>query len=322
MKALGILLTMAVLLAAAPALAGTVYRCDSADGGRSYVSKRISGAKCEAIGSYAKPSRRAVARPSPPATATLGNAAAASDGRASSATSSRPDPGAPATAFSASERPAMAVSVPATSLLPPPAQPQFANGRRLVQGQVYAYIKDGVRHYTSQAPRGVAGASAVRTIRYSFLEACFACAVNPGVNFGTLRLNTAAYQAEIHTAARQHGVDEAIVRAIIHAESAFNPNALSRVGAQGLMQLMPATARRFGVGNAFDASQNIQGGVQYLAWLLKRFNGDLTLAAAGYNAGEGAVDRYKGVPPYSETQRYVQRVAVLVERYRGNLAAK
>ena len=99
------------------------------------------------------------------------------------------------------------------------------------------------------------------------------------------------------------------MRAIIHAESAYNPNALSRVGAQGLMQLMPATARRFGVGNAFDAGQNIRGGVQYLAWLLKRFNGDLTLAAAGYNAGEGAVDKYKGVPPYSETQRYVQRVA-------------
>src|SRR5690606_11256539 len=116
-------------------------------------------------------------------------------------------------------------------------------------------------------------------------------------------------------------VEEAVVRAIMHAESAFNPNALSRAGAQGLMQLMPATARRFGVVNAYDPSQNIQGGVEYLAWLLKRFNGDLTLAAAGYNAGEGAVDRHKGVPPYSETQRYVQRVAVLAERYRGNLAA-
>jgi soluble lytic murein transglycosylase-like protein len=116
-------------------------------------------------------------------------------------------------------------------------------------------------------------------------------------------------------------VDEAVVRAIIHAESAFNPNALSRVGAQGLMQLMPATARRFGVGNAFDASQNIAGGVQYLAWLLKRFKGDVALAAAGYNAGEGAVDKYKGVPPYAETQRYVQRVAVLAERYRGALAS-
>jgi len=153
------------------------------------------------------------------------------------------------------------------------------------------------------------------------METCYACGARPGVNFNTLRLNTAAYSAEIAAAAKQHGVDEAIVRAIIHAESAYNPNALSRVGAQGLMQLMPATARRFGVGNAFDAGQNISGGVQYLAWLLKRFKGDLALAAAGYNAGEGAVDKYRGVPPYSETRLYVQRVSVLADRYRGALAA-
>src|SRR3546814_8831911 len=87
------------------------------------------------------------------------------------------------------------------------------------------------------------------------------------------------------------------------------------------MQLMPATAQRFGVGNPFDAGQNIQGGVKYLAWLLKRFNGDLTLAAAGYNAGEGAVDKYNGVPPYKETQRYVQRVGALAQRSRRPPAA-
>mgnify|MGYP002621282735 CR=1 FL=1 len=120
---------------------------------------------------------------------------------------------------------------------------------------------------------------------------------------------------------RKYGVEEAIVRAIMHAESAFNPNALSRAGAQGLMQLMPDTARRFGVTDPFDPKQNIEGGVSYLAWLLRRYNGNLTLAAAGYNAGEGAVDRYGGVPPYSETQRYVQRVAILVDRYRGHLAS-
>jgi soluble lytic murein transglycosylase-like protein len=193
---------------------------------------------------------------------------------------------------------------------------------RLVRGQVYSYIQDGVRHYTSKPPRGGAGVTAMRTIKYSFMETCYACSAKPGVDFGRLRLNTVAYQAEIQAASRDYGVDESIVRAIIHAESAFNPNALSRVGAQGLMQLMPATARRFGVGNSFDAAQNIRGGVQYLAFLLKRFNGDLTLAAAGYNAGEGAVDKYKGVPPYSETQRYVQRVAVLAQRYRGGFAAR
>jgi soluble lytic murein transglycosylase-like protein len=191
------------------------------------------------------------------------------------------------------------------------------NGKRLVRGQVYSYIKDGVRVYTSKPPRGVAGVTAMRTIKYSFMETCYACSALPGVNFGKIRLNTEAYRSEIAAASAQFGVEEAIVRAIIHAESAYNVNAMSRVGAQGLMQLMPATARRFGVTNAFDPAQNIRGGVQYLGWLLKRFNGDLKLAAAGYNAGEGAVAKYKGVPPYAETQRYVQRVAVLADRYRS-----
>src|SRR5690606_13740488 len=210
---------------------------------------------------------------------------------------------------------APAAAVPAVASTTP-----AASTRRLQQGQVYSYIKDGVRHYTSQPPRG-GGASAVRTISFSVYETRYACAPLPGVNFGNVRLNTASYAAEVKAAAAVFGVEEAIVRAVTHAESACNPNALSRAGAQRLMQLMPATARRFGVANAYDPGQNIRGGVEYLAWLLKRFNGDLTLAAAGYNAGEGAVDRHKGVPPYSETQRYVVRVGQLAERYRGHLAA-
>jgi soluble lytic murein transglycosylase-like protein len=192
----------------------------------------------------------------------------------------------------------------------------------VISGQVYSYIKDGVRHYSSARPKGVGSVASVRTIKYSFIESCFACGAKPGVNFGSLRLNTVAYQPEIAAAAREFGVDEAVVRAIIHAESSFNPMALSHAGAQGLMQLMPPTARRFGVTNSYDASQNIRGGVQYLSWLLKRFNGNLTLAAAGYNAGEGAVDRHGGVPPYKETQRYVERVAVLADRYRGAVGAR
>ena len=292
---LGVLVVLGAL-AATPAVAGTVYRCDGADGNRSYSSKRVSGAKCQAVSSY-------------------------TPSRASAPTASAPQASAPAVG---SATPANTVSgspVSATVPASAPAQRPY-QAPRLVQGQVYSYIKDGVRHYTSKPPRGMAGATAMRTIKYSFMESCFACGSKPGVNFNSLRLNTAAYDAEIAAAARQHGVDEAIVRAIIHAESAFNPNALSRVGAQGLMQLMPATARRFGVGNAFDARQNIAGGVQYLAWLLKRFKGDLTLAAARYNAREGAVDKYKGVPPYNETRRYVERVGVLAERYRGALAAQ
>ena len=192
----------------------------------------------------------------------------------------------------------------------------------MVSGQVYSYMQDGVRHYTSARPTQVANLGPVRTIRYSFMERCYACGVNPRVDFGSVRLNTTAFQSEITSAAREFGVEEAVVRAIIHAESAYNPTALSRAGAQGLMQLMPATARRFGVTDSYNAGQNIRGGAQYLSWLLKRFNGNLTLAAAGYNAGEGAVDRHGGVPPYKETQRYVQRVAVLADRYRQAVAAR
>ena len=208
---------------------------------------------------------------------------------------------------------ASVVSLSAAAVLPAPAfAQQITTG---IEGTVTDADGNSVAGATVTITDTRTGA--VRTIKYSFMETCFACAAQPKVNFGTIRLNTAAYRDEIAAAAAQFGVEEAIVRAIIHAESAYNPNALSRVGAQGLMQLMPATARRFGVSNAFDAAQNIRGGVQYLAWLLKRFNGNLVLAAAGYNAGEGAVDKYKGVPPYAETQRYVVRVSQLADRYRG-----
>ena len=301
-------LLLAVMLAG-PAYAGTVYRCESPDGSRTYASKRVKGAKCSVISSYT-PSPESVR--SAPMTGSVTRSVSETPAARGAITPTS------LAGFSATSAGMPVIETPAVAI---PATPRQATARR-VEGQVYSYIKDGVRHYTSKPPRGVAGATALRAIRYSFLETCYACATLPGVNFGTLRLNTAAYEAEIRATATQHGVDEAIVRAIIHAESSFNPNARSRVGAQGLMQLMPPTARRFGVTNAYDPVQNIRGGVQYLAWLLKRYKGDLTLAAAGYNAGEGAVDRYKGVPPYSETRRYVERVRVLAERYRGVLAGR
>ena len=269
------------------ALAGTLYRCESPDGSRSYASKRLPGASCSAVAQYRRE--------------------AASSWQSAATTAPSIAPVTPAGAQ------AQVVSAPAVT-----TTPSTSTGRR-VSGRVYTYKRNGVTYASTTPPRGVA-ASSLRSIPFSYIEACFACGAKPGVNFGKLRLNTSAYNTEIAEAARLHGVDPSIVRAIIHAESAYNPNALSRVGAQGLMQLMPATARRFGVTNAFDARQNIHGGVQYLAWLLRRFKGDLTLAAAGYNAGEGAVDKYKGVPPYSETQRYVERVRLLADRYRGQVA--
>ena len=117
-----------------------------------------------------------------------------------------------------------------------------------------------------------------------------------------------AYDHIIRQAAQTHGVSEGLIKAVMHTESGFNSNARSPVGAQGLMQLMPATARRFNVSNAYDPQQNIFGGAKYLGWLMKRFNGNTSLALAAYNAGEGNVAKYGGIPPFRETQDYVRRV--------------
>lgn len=144
---------------------------------------------------------------------------------------------------------------------------------------------------------------------------CYACNPASTVNWNTVQLNTTDYADLISDIAKQHAVDPALVRALIHAESHFNPHAQSRVGAQGLMQLMPATAQELGVKNAYNAQQNIQGGVKYLAQLLTIFNGNIQLATAAYNAGPNAVQKYNGVPPYKETNVYVERVAILYRRY-------
>jgi soluble lytic murein transglycosylase-like protein len=112
----------------------------------------------------------------------------------------------------------------------------------------------------------------------------------------------------VEETARNYGVDPLLVKSVIQTESAFRPTALSNKGAQGLMQLMPATARRFGVNDSFDPKENIEGGVKYLKYLQDLFQDD-RLAIAAYNAGEGAVTKYNGVPPYKETTAYVEKVA-------------
>jgi len=116
------------------------------------------------------------------------------------------------------------------------------------------------------------------------------------------------WQALVREAARRHRLSEALMLAMITVESNGEPRARSPKGAMGLMQLIPATARRFGVSDAYDAAQNLTGGAAYLDFLLERFRGDVVLALAGYNAGEGAVARHGGVPPYAETRDYVVRV--------------
>ena len=112
----------------------------------------------------------------------------------------------------------------------------------------------------------------------------------------------------IYRVGQEAGVDPRLIHAVIQQESGYKNEALSQAGAQGLMQLMPATAKRFGCDDPHDAAANIKAGTKYLAWLLKRFDGDVALALAAFNAGEGAVDKYDGVPPYNETQNYVRKI--------------
>jgi soluble lytic murein transglycosylase-like protein len=305
------------LALATPAWAGTVYRCVGDDGVPNYSSKRVANAHCTAI---AKTASSRVSGFSPKTSAlmpitqplrdpTLAAAPSAGDAQAGAGATAAAKP-TPVADFQAIAPPAP-LPMPAAAARP-------SSGGRVLRGAVYRYTKDGVVHYTNVKPRG--GAAGASRLLFSYVESCFACGVLPGVNFGSVKLNTSSFTSEIHNASRQFGVDEAVVRAIIHAESAYRANAVSHAGAQGLMQLIPATASRFGVADPFDPAQNIQGGVKYLAWLMKRYSSDLTLVAAAYNAGEGAVDRNGGVPPYSETRRYVQRVGQLADRYRSALA--
>jgi soluble lytic murein transglycosylase-like protein len=126
-----------------------------------------------------------------------------------------------------------------------------------------------------------------------------------------------AYRELIAEAALRYHVDARLIRSVMQTESAFDTLAVSRAGAQGLMQLMPAVARAFGVLDPFDPRQNIMAGAEYLRQLLDRYHGDLSLVLASYNAGATAVEAYGGVPPFAETQSYVQRVTTLVGHTRG-----
>lgn len=119
----------------------------------------------------------------------------------------------------------------------------------------------------------------------------------------------------IYKAGLSHGIDPRFLHAVIWQESKYKLQAKSHAGAQGLMQLMPATAKRFGCDDPYDAAENIEAGTKYLSWLLKRFEGNVALALAGYNAGEGSVDKYDGIPPYNETRNYVR---IISNRYGKN----
>ena len=136
---------------------------------------------------------------------------------------------------------------------------------------------------------------------------------------GKRAITQAEVDAAIEQAAARHNVDPNLVRAVVKVESNFNPNAVSRKGAMGLMQLMPDTARLHNISDAYDPSENVEGGARHLRMLLDRYQGDLELSLAAYNAGSAAVEKHRGVPPFPETKEYVRRVLRFYNSYRNAL---
>jgi len=188
--------------------------------------------------------------------------------------------------------------------------PSFSDGSGVPMIRVYTYRQDdGVPAFTDR----ITGNHAYEVMEF----ACYACNPRSKVDWHSTPLHPDKFADLIADAAQRHAVDSALIQALIHAESGFNPRARSHKGAFGLMQLMPDTARELGVVDVAAPGQNIDGGVRYLAGLLQRFQGDIMLATAAYNAGPGSVTRYGGVPPFEETQTYVKRVKILHDRYRG-----
>ena len=178
--------------------------------------------------------------------------------------------------------------------------------------KIYKYRgSSGVTTFSDTAPVG----RRYQVLRY----ASFACNPASRIDWHSVPLHLKPFREPVNEAAARYGVDPALVRAVIHAESAFRPDAVSHKGAVGLMQLMPATAAELGVTEARAPSQNIDGGVRYLAKLLASTGGDTRLVTAAYNAGPAAVERHNGVPPDAETRTYVKRVAILHQRYRNAL---
>ena len=138
-------------------------------------------------------------------------------------------------------------------------------------------------------------------------------------NVSKFRQNRQLYSPLIEQIARKWSLHPSLLHAVVRAESAYNPEAVSRVGAVGLMQLMPSTAKRYGVNDRYNPIQSLEGGAQYLKTLLKLFDNDLDLVLAGYNAGEGTVKKYGyKIPPYPETQKYVKKVRLFIEQYKSS----
>lgn len=174
----------------------------------------------------------------------------------------------------------------------------------------YKFKQQGAVAYSDKTP-------AKREYQVIVYNSCYACSALSTVDWRVTQLYTDEFTIAIQKASEKYGVDPALIRAVIHAESNFNPLARSNKGAVGLMQLMPGTAKDMGVDDRSNAADNIMGGTRYLDHLLNRFNRNLPLALAAYNAGPGRVEKYNAIPPIEETQTYVKRVKILYQRYRS-----
>jgi len=297
---------------AGPAAASSLYRCLGSSGETVFAGTTTGYRNCRKIGDTgpARPSRPP--SPPPPVAKAEPSAVASLEGVVGSVVRA-PEQGVPPPAVPVKRGWDYREST-STDLAAGPA-PEPAKGSRVLRGAVYRITRaDGGVEYTNVAPGGAAKGSSIKML-FTYIATCVACDVHSKIDWSSVALNLTSYGEVIRAASSEFGVDEALLRAVIHAESAFNPRALSVAGAQGLMQLVPGTARDMGVLDAFDAQQNIRGGARYLALLLRNFNGNERLAAAAYNAGPGAVQKYNGVPPYDETQVYVERVGILRKRY-------
>jgi soluble lytic murein transglycosylase len=177
----------------------------------------------------------------------------------------------------------------------------------VAEAQIFRYVApDGSIHYSNAPMTGNYRPYSIRS----------------EVGFSKMKSSKAdrhLFYSMIDKTARDHQMDPALIRAVVRAESDYNPRAVSSAGALGLMQLMPGTAQDLAVNNPFDPEENVRGGVQYLRYLLTRFNGDTSLALAAYHAGEQRVERHNGVPPIEATQKYVKRVLNFHKKYRQTM---
>jgi soluble lytic murein transglycosylase-like protein len=171
--------------------------------------------------------------------------------------------------------------------------------------EIYSYTdENGVLHFSNAPTSARYRYAGPETARYA-----------SAAHYYTRRMHD--YDNIIREASRYHGIQFGLIKAMIHAESGFNPTAISPSGAMGLMQIMPANLNEFGVSDPFNPRDNVMGGTRYLKSLMAKYNSDLPLTLAAYNAGPGVVDKYKTIPPYPETEKYVEKVLRLYSQYQN-----